>query len=307
MKIAVVGAGAIGGLFGSILTKGGLDVTLVDIWEESVKVMQTTGLTVVGQAGKEEVVKVKATTKIDEVGTPDLIMIAVKSYDTAQAARDCLKIVGADTMVFTVQNGVGNVDTIGDILGRNRIVAGTTSFGCTRLGPGKIKPSGIGEITIGELDGKITPRLQNLVDTFIKAGIEMHTSQNVDSLIWSKLVVNVGINALTAITMLKNGELLDYAETRSLQEAVVKEATAVAAAKNIKFLVDDPLAWVQEVARNTRDNKSSMRQDVERGSKTEVDFINGTIVREGLKLGIPTPVNDTLTKLIKTIEHRGKI
>ena len=307
MKIAVVGAGAIGGLFGSILTKGGLDVTWVDIWEESVKVMQSTGLTVVGQAGKEEVVKVKATTKIDEVGTPDLIMIAVKSYDTAQAARDCLKIVGADTMVFTVQNGVGNVDTIGDILGRNRIVAGTTSFGCTRLGPGKIKPSGIGEITIGELDGKITPRLQNLVDTFIKAGIEMHTSQNVDSLIWSKLVVNVGINALTAITMLKNGELLDYEETRSLQEAVVKEATAVAAAKNIKFLVDDPLAWVQEVARNTRDNKSSMRQDVERGSKTEVDFINGTIVREGLKLGIPTPVNDTLTKLVKTIEQRGKI
>lgn len=307
MKIAVVGAGAIGGLFGSILTKGGLDVTLVDIWEESVKVMQSTGLTVVDQAGKEEVVKVKATTKIDEAGTPDLIMIAVKSYDTAQAARDCLKIVGADTMVFTVQNGVGNVDTIGDILGRNRIVAGTTSFGCTRLGPGKIKPSGIGEITIGELDGKITPRLQNLVDTFIKAGIEMHTSQNVDSLIWSKLVVNVGINALTAITMLKNGELLDYEETRSLQEAVVKEATAVAAAKNIKFLVDDPLAWVQEVASNTRDNKSSMRQDVERGSKTEVDFINGTIVREGLKLGIPTPVNDTLTKLVKTIEQRGKI
>lgn len=307
MKIAVVGAGAIGGLFGSILTKGGLDVTLVDIWEEHVKVMQSEGLTVVGENKKEEVVKVKATTKIDDVGTPDLIMIAVKSYDTAQASRDCLRIIGPNTMVFTVQNGVGNVDTIGEILGRNRIVAGTTSFGCTRLGPGKIEPSGIGEITIGELNGKITSRLQNLVDTFTKAGIEMHTSQGVDSLIWTKLVVNVGINALTAITMLKNGELLDYEETMSLQESVVKEAITVASVKGIKFNVDDPLEWVRAVARNTGENKSSMRQDVERGSKTEVDFINGAIVNEGKKLGIPTPVNETITKLIKTIEKRGKI
>lgn len=306
MKIAVVGSGAIGGLFGSFLHKNGEDVIFVDIKKPHVEAMQTQGLIVVRQ-GVEEVFKVKATTNIEEAGRPDLILFAVKSYDNEQAAKDCLKIAGPDTIVLTVQNGVGNVDTIGDILGRNRILAGTTAFGCTVLGPGKIKPSEKGSISIGELDGSITPRLQRVVDTLTKAGVEMHVSQNVDSLIWTKLMVNVGINALAAITLLTNGQLLDYEESASLQDEVVNEGAAVAKAKGIEFLVGDILELVRGVSRSTYDNKASMRQDVERGDRTEVLAINGAIVAEGKKLGIPTPVNETLTKLVKTIEKRGKI
>jgi 2-dehydropantoate 2-reductase len=306
MKIVVVGTGAIGGLFGSFLHRSGETVTFVDINKEHVSVMQSVGLTVVRQSGNE-VFKVQATTNIEEAGTPDLIIFAVKAYDNQQAAEDCLKIAGPATTVLTVQNGVGNVDTLAAVLGRERIVAGTTAFGCTVLGPGKIQPSEKGSISIGELDGRITPRLQNIVETFAKAGIEMHMSQNVDSLIWTKLLVNVGINALGAITLLTNGQLLEYEETAALQAAVVQEGAAVAKAKGIEFMVDDILEHVRGVAAGTYNNKASMRQDIERGSRTEVLAINGAIVVAGKELGVPTPVNEALTKLVKTIEKRGKI
>ncbi len=306
MKIVVVGAGAIGGLFGSFLHKSGEVVTFVDVNAEHVSAMLSTGLTVVRPSGEEKI-KVKATTAIETAGTPDLIIFAVKSYDNQQAAQDCLKIVGPDTIVLTVQNGVGNVETLATILGRKRILAGTTAFGCTVLGPGKIQPSEKGSISIGELDGSITPRLQNVIDTFAKAGAEMHISQNVDSLIWTKLLVNVGINALGAITLLTNGQLLEYEETESLQAAVVQEGAAVAKAKGIEFMVDDILEHVRGVALGTYSNKASMRQDIERGARTEVLAINGAIVAAGKELGIPTPVNETLTKLVKTIEKRGKM
>lgn len=305
MQIAVVGSGAIGGLFGALLHKSGEEVTFVDINTEHIAAMQANGLTIVRQGGVE-VLPVRAVNRIEDAGTPALVLFAVKAYDNEQAARDCLKIIGQDTIILTVQNGVGNVETIAAILGANRILAGTTAFGCTVVGPGIIKPSPTGSISIGELNGTLTPRLQQVVDTFAKAGVEMHVSRNVDSLIWTKLLVNVGINALAAITMLTNGQLLEYEETERLQAAVVQEGAAVAKAKGITFMVADILEHVRAICRSTYDNKASMRQDVERGLRTEVLAINGAIVAEGAKLGISTPVNETLTNLVRAIEKRGK-
>jgi len=302
-KIAVVGSGAVGGLFGSFFHKSGEDVIFVDIKKDHIEAIQSVGLTIVQQNGDEKL-RVKATTNIEEAGTPDLIIFSVKSYANEQAAKDCLKIVGPDTIVLTVQNGVGNVETLESILGRDHILAGTTSFGGTFLGPGKIRLSGKGSVSIGELDGKITPRLEKVIDGFTKAGIEAHISQDVTSLIWTKLLVNAGINALGAITLLSNGQLLEHEETQTLQAAVVAEGEAVAKAKGIEFMTDNILEHVRSVARSTYHNKSSMRQDVERGSRTEVLAINGVIVAEGKKLGIATPVNEVLTKLIKAIEKR---
>ncbi len=307
MKIAVVGSGAMGGCLGSLLQKGGNDVTFVDIKKDHVAAMQNNGLIVRNTNGEEEVLKVKATTDIETAGTPELIVFAVKSYDNEQAAKDCLKIVGPETIVVTVQNGVGNVEVIGEVLSPGRIIAGTTAYGSTLLEPGKIMHSATGAISIGELDGSLTPRLQNVVDVFANAGVEMHTTQNVDSLIWTKLMVNVGINALGAITLLTNGQLLDYEETKSLQEGAVLEGAAVAKAKGIEFMVNDIVEYVRGVSKSTYHNKASMRQDVEQGNKTEVLAINGAIVREGKKLEIATPINDTLTKLVRAIEQRGKI
>ena len=140
MKIAVVGSGAIGGLLGSLLMQSGEEVTFVDVWEEHVRTMQTSGLTVVGPNG-DQVHSVRATTAVTDAGTPDLIVFAVKTYDNEVAARDCLKIVGPDTVVLTVQNGVGNIETIGGILGFHRMIAGTCAFGSTLVEPGRIKPT----------------------------------------------------------------------------------------------------------------------------------------------------------------------
>ncbi len=307
MKIAIVGAGAIGGLFGAILAQNGQDVTLVDIWEEHVKAIKEAGL-ILAEKDQDVIVNIKATTKITEVENPDLIIISVKAYDTEQAARDCLKILGSDTVVMTVQNGVGNVKIIGEIVGVERVIAGTTSFGSTVLGPGRIQPNGIGAISIGELDGAGTERLRRIVNGLSLGGIETHAAmEGVDSIIWTKLLANVGINGLTAITQLRNGELLEFAGTKTLQEKVVNEALAVAEALGIRFGSDDPFGHVLDITRGTYTNKSSMRQDIERGSKTEVDYINGAIVKEGARLGIATPVNEIVTMLIKTLEERGPL
>ena len=305
MKIAIVGAGAIGGLFGAILMEHGQDVTLVDIWEKHVKEIQDNGLAIM-EKGHERTVRIRATTKIAEAGTPDLIIIAVKCYDTEQAAQDCKAIAGPETLVMTVQNGVGNVDTIGDVLGRDRVIAGTTSFGSTVLGPGRIQPNGIGAISLGELDGTVTARLEKTVAALNDGGIETKiVAGGVDTIIWTKLVANIGINALTAITMIRNGEILEHPGTKELQKKAVGEAAKVAYALDIRFATDDPMDHVLEVTTGTYTNKSSMRQDLERGSKTEVDYINGAIVKLGRTLSIDTPVNEALTLLIKTLEERG--
>ncbi|MHC1761516.1 MAG: ketopantoate reductase family protein [Negativicutes bacterium] len=304
MKIAVVGSGAIGGLLGSFLMQNCETVTFVDTWEEHVRALQTAGLIVAGPNG-DKVLNVKATTSVIDAGTPDLIVFAVKAYNNEVAARDCLKIVGPDTIILTVQNGVGNIETIGGILGYHRIIAGTCAFGSTLVEPGRIKPTPAGSLSIGELDGRITPRLTKIAELFAKAGVEMHVCSNVDSLIWTKLMANVGINALATITKLTNGELLEYPETLSLQAAVVAEGAAVAKAKGISFLSEDILEYVRDVARSTYANKASMLQDVERGARTEVLAINGAIVAEGRKMGIPTPVNEALTYLVLTLEKKG--
>lgn len=303
MRVAIIGAGAIGALIGSILHANGEDVTLVDIWEEHIKVIQEQGLFVI-RGNQTQSFKIKATTNIEDVKSPELIIFSVKSYDNEQAAKDCLKIVNENTTILTVQNGVGNIETIGDTLGYERILAGTNDFGSTVVKPGKIAVCEKGSMTIGELDGSITPRLERVVNLFAKAGVEIHISKEINNLIWTKLMVNVGINALAAITMLTNGQLLEHEETKALQAAAVNEGIAVAKAKGIEFLVNDILEHVRDVCRATYGNKASMRQDIERGAKTEISAINGAIVSEGQKHGIPTPVNDTLTKLIKTIEKR---
>ncbi len=304
MKIAVVGSGAIGGLLGSLLHNSGEDVVLVDVWQEHIQAIRSSGLTVAGSDG-DQVFRMKATAVVSEAGTPDLIIFAVKSYDNQVAANDCLKIAGPETIVLTVQNGVGNVDIIGEILGRERIIAGTCAFGSTVLAPGKIRPTPAGSLSIGELDGRVTPRLQNVVEMFVRAGVEMHVSREVDSLIWTKLMVNVGINALAAITRLTNGQLVELEELRNVQEAAVGEGIAVARAKGIPFMVDDILEHVRRIARATYHNKASMLQDIERGARTEVLAINGAVVAEGQKQGIPTPVNETLTNLVLALEKRS--
>jgi 2-dehydropantoate 2-reductase len=205
-------------------------------------------------------------------------------------------------MVLTLQNGVGNIEIIGEVVGQDKVLGGVTNQGATLLDDGHIRHAGKGETIIGRIDGKISVQLRQIRELFNKVGLDTRISRDIRSLLWSKLIINVGINALTAITQLNNGRIIEYEGTRRTLRDAVNEAVKVAKKKRIKLIYDDPLAKVEAVAEATGTNISSMLQDVLKKKHTEIDFINGVIVRQGQSLGIPTPANSVLVDLVKTIE-----
>jgi 2-dehydropantoate 2-reductase len=194
------------------------------------------------------------------------------------------------------------VEILEQVFGKERILGGVTSEGATLLGPGNIRHAGQGETTIGP-GGDPNGLAEKLVSAFNQAGFKTKCVDNVRDLLWGKLIINVGINALTAITRLKNGRLPEIGGTRLVLEEAVKEAVAVAEAKNIQLPYSDPLNRVMAVCEATAGNIASMLQDVLKERETEVDAINGAIVREGEAYGIPTPVNLTLTSLVHAIQE----
>jgi 2-dehydropantoate 2-reductase len=226
----------------------------------------------------------------------------VKSYSTEEAGRALKPLLGEKGVVVTLQNGVGNVETLGSIFGRERVLGGVTAEGATLLGPGRIRHAGHGETFLGPAGGPGAPA-ELLASALNSAGFKSRTVEDVDNLIWGKLIVNVGINALAAILRVRNGLLPDLAGARSVMEDAVKEAVAVAGKKGIRLPYADPMGRVVEVCRATAGNVASMLQDVLKQKPTEVDFINGAVVREGDALGVPTPVNRTLTSIVKAVQE----
>jgi len=301
MRICIVGAGAMGSLFACFLSKMGEELWLLDKHQERADKISKDGLIVEGISG-DHIVHVNQTTNPGDIGEVDVIIICVKAYDTEKATKDVLPLMGEDTLLLTLQNGSGNVETISKIVGRDKVIGGTTSQGATVLGPGHIRHAGIGETTIGELDGKPSKRINIISDIFNSAGIETKITDDVEGLIWSKLLINVGINALTAVLRLRNGELVEHEPARGVLRASVEEAMSVVEVKGIKVAYDNPVRKVEDVCRATATNISSMLQDVLGAKKTEIGYINGAIVDEGKRLGVPVPVNTTLTSLVKTIE-----
>ncbi|MDD5109387.1 MAG: 2-dehydropantoate 2-reductase, partial [Candidatus Omnitrophica bacterium] len=195
-----------------------------------------------------------------------------------------------------------NIEIISEIVGEERVIAGITSEGATLIDIGKIRHCGRGETIIGTINGKTPVEIRSIREIFNKIGFETKMSRDIKSLIWSKLIINVGINALAAITRLPNGKLIEHEGTKRILRDAVTEATRIAKRKRIKLIFDDPLAKVEAVCESTSANLSSMLQDVLRKKRTEVDFINGVIVRLGQELGISVPTNKFLLDLIKTIE-----
>ncbi|MDR1376974.1 MAG: 2-dehydropantoate 2-reductase [Synergistaceae bacterium] len=302
MKTAILGSGAMGCLYGGMLAEAGNDVVLVDVWKEHMDAVNGSGLKIEDSNGERTVKNIRGVTDPTAAGPVDLVIVFVKATATEQAMRGALCLVGENTTVLTLQNGLGNVEKICGVVGAPRVVAGTTGHGSTLVGPGKIRHAGVGETVIGAPNTSESSdgRVESLASFFGGAKLTTRISKNVMGLIWTKLVVNVAINALTAVTGLKNGRLVDFPETAELMKLSVEEACAVAKAKGIRFDVDDPLEHARNIARLTAANRSSMLQDVMSKRPTEVSVINGAIVEEGKKLGIPTPVNAVLTNLVLT-------
>ncbi len=307
MKIAIVGPGAMGCLFAGLLVEAGQkDVWLLDKHEGRAREITKNGLKIDGIGGSRSISGIRSTANPQEIGIADLILIFVKSYDTAEAAHSILRVVGINTTILTLQNGLTNINTISEILGAERVIAGITSHGATMLGTGHIRHAGVGETTIGELEGGESAGTKHIADVLSSAGFQTIISRSIHSSIWAKLIINAAINPLTAITKLKNGALLGYNEVRKLLGMTAEEAARVALARQISLPYDSAISAVEAVCKATSANVSSMLQDVLRHKRTEIDAINGAIVNEAKKAGIEAPINETLTYLVKGIEHGAK-
>ncbi len=303
MRIAIIGPGAMGALFSYLLSRrAGTEIHLVDHRPERVSKIKEEGLLVEGVSGEHRV-RPGITLDAGEIGPVDLVLVCVKGPSTHEACMAARPLLGPETTVLTLQNGMGNIETIEGVLGPGRVLGGTTSMGATVLGPNRIRHAGWGETIIGEPSGGRTERAERVLALFRGAGLEASFTEDLAGLLWSKLIINVGINALTALTRLHNGKLLDYEGTRDVMKTVVEEAVRVAEAQGIRLLYDDPVEKVASVCKATAANVSSMLQDVLKEKRTEIDQINGAVVRQAAALGIPVPANEVLVGLVKTLEE----
>lgn len=298
MRIVVIGAGAMGGVLGFYLAAQA-EVTLVDQWAEHVAAIAADGLSceVDGVARRRAV---GATLDPAAAGPADLAIVLVKARQTPWAAEACRLALAPDGVAYTLQNGVGNHELLAAALGAARAGQGVTALGATLLGPGHVRHAGLGATTIGAAPDPA--RAAALAGLLAACGLPATVSAAIDALVWGKLMANVGINALSALLRVPNGALAEAPAARALLEAAVAEAAAVAAARGVALPYADPVAHAVAVARATAANRSSMLQDALRGAATEIATINGAVVREGARLGVPTPVNAALTALVEALE-----
>jgi 2-dehydropantoate 2-reductase len=308
MKIGIVGAGAMGSLFGGRLSQAGQEVLLYDIYQEHIATVKSKGLVIEDLAsGRQEVCHPGATTAAEELEDVRILLIFVKSAATEAVARQFSGLCGGRTIAVTMQNGLGNEGILKEHFGEGRTAAGVTSQGATFLAPGRIRHAGRGPTHLC-MSNRDNEKLKGFVDALNAAGLETDLEENIDDLIWSKLIINVGINALTALTGLPNGRLLDFPDTKTLMADLVAEAVTVAEKKGVRLTYEEPLVMVYQVAEKTGGNRSSMLQDFDRKRPSEIDFINGAIVREAEELGLEVPVNRALTRLVRALDalHREK-
>jgi len=301
MKIVIVGPGAIGSLFAAFLSKSKEDIWLLDKHPARAAQINQTGIALEGESGSWQI-KVKVTSNPQEIGKADLIIICVKSFSTKGAVEQIKPLLDQETKILTLQNGIGNLEIISELAGQEKVIAGVTNEAATLTATGKILHAGRGETIIGAIDGKTPVQMRSIRELFNQVGLECKMSRDIKGLLWSKLIINVGINALSCLTRLPNGKLIEHEGTRRILRDAVTEGARIAKRKRIKLIFDDPLAKVEAVCEGTQNNLSSMLQDVLKKKRTEIDFINGVIVRLGQEMGIDVPANKFLLDLVKTIE-----
>lgn len=300
-SLLIVGTGALACLFAARLAESGISVTLLGTWAEGLEALRSHGVRVVGMDGVDLAYPVKATADPADCSAALFALVLVKSWQTERAACQLATCLAPEGLALTLQNGLGNYEILTDALGASRVALGVTTGGATLVGPGRVRPGGEGTISLGQ-----QPRLPLLADMLRRAGFSVEVVPEAEGLLWSKLVINVAINPLTALLRIPNGELLARPEARNLLAAAAREAAEVAAASGLRLVYTDPVAAAESVARHTARNTSSMLQDVLRGAPTEIDAICGAIVAAGEKCGVPVPVNRTLWLLVKALSYAGR-
>lgn len=300
MKIYMIGAGAMGGVYGGLLTRAGYDVTLIDPREDHIGKIRSEGITVEGVRGTH-VIKLPAQSSHAGLPPGDLAIIFTDSNSTRDAAKAARTLLKPEGYALTLQNGIGNVEALVEELGRERVIAGVSMNSAANPAAGRSAYTNVGMTSIGELDGRDSARVRQVAEMLNKAEIPTEIIPDPLNWIWGKFVLNCGVNALTAITGLRSGEMYRTPEVSALQDRVIDEIMAVVERKNLKLPEKDPRKKIKDHCR-IRYNKPSMMQHIEQGRRTEIDALNGALVREAKALGIATPYNEAVVAVVKGLE-----
>lgn len=299
MRIAVLGTGALGCVFAAKLARCA-EVWVLGAWTAAIDAIRRDGIRIHDRDGSVWQARVHATSDPVAVPVCDVALLLVKSYQTARAAAWAAHVLSPDGLAVTFQNGLDNGPKLEAAVGSGRAAFGVNYTGATLIGPGETRHTAQLTNLIGARP-TIMAKVATLIDIMIAADLDTRATDAIAGEVWGKAIVNAAINPLTALWRVPNGELLATDERRALLRTLVDEAATVARARGVALPFADPLAHTAEICRASASNHSSMLQDVERGRPTEIDSINGIIAAEGKRLGVPTPLNEMVWRLVRAM------
>ena len=302
-RIAVVGAGAMGCLFGGLLAEGGLDVTLIDVWKEHVDRINSDGLQMLGHGGDRSI-QVRATTEPDEIGPVDVLFVQCKAPYTKDAVGGVAHLLREDSVAISFQNGLGNEENIGEVVGMERVLGGVTAQGAAIEGAGTVRNFGRLPTQIGEMGGALSERAERVASALDRAGLPTSAVADVRQAIWKKLLANIAISPTSAIANLTIKQVFAVPALRETAFEALDEAVEVARAEGIDLDMSEAREVINQIAgpEGTGDNKSSLCVDILNRRPCEIEVINGAVLRLGQLHGIATPVNKTLVAAVKGLE-----
>ena len=304
-KVAVLGAGAMGCLFGGLMAEKGLDVILIDVWKEHVDAINSKGLKMDGHGG-DRYIKIKATTDPSTLKPVDAIIIMCKATALEKALTNAKNIIGDKTMLMSFQNGIGHEAIMQKIAGKEKVLGGTTTQASNVLGPGHIKNHAALPSWIGEYEGGMSDRVKDLAETFTAHNLETIAVPDIKKRKWMKLFALTAIGPLSSIFDLHHTDLYisnkNQEVSRELGKKIILETREVAKADGVEVTEDECLEMFNKIVDSKQTNKSSMCFDILNKRKTEIDFINGAVSKIGKGHGVKTPMNDLMYKMIMVKE-----
>src|SRR5581483_8939092 len=293
-----------GSVYAGLLASAGHEVTSVDVNAEHVEAIRARGLRVSGVSG-DRTVRIDATTEPGEVGEVELVVVATKSMAARAAAESAAPLIGAGTTVLTIQNGLGAADVVAEVVGDERLMVGVAGgFGASIAGPGHAHHHGMELVRLGERTGPVTERTERVADAWRQAGFEVRTYDDVSRLLWEKLICNACFAGIGGLLELTIGEVIGNPDAWSIASRCAQETLDVGRARGVALDIPDCDAYVLAYGRAIPDARPSLLLDLLAGRPTEVEWINGSVPREGAKVGVPAPTNELVTRLVLAKEAR---
>jgi 2-dehydropantoate 2-reductase len=303
MKIAVIGAGAMGSIYASFLAQSNNDVLAIDLWEDHINAINTNGLRVSGFSGDKTVKNIKVSKDINDAKGYELFIIATKAAGVGPVASKLSKIVSKDSIILTIQNGLGAGERIASFMPSENILLGVAQgFGASMIGPGHAHHNNMSMIRIGEMNGGITQRLENLVQVWCDAGFNAKSFEDIEQLIWEKFVCNVAWSGSCSIFKKTLGQVMENEDMFNIAKGCALEARKMGDLRKVNFTFDDTVDYITEFGKKLLNSKPSMLQDVEAQRLSEIDAINGMVVTLGKEHNVETPYNSAVSSIIKAQE-----